>query len=363
MFRLTNAALAHATPFALVALASISSAALAGLKQSTTVSPGGFSQSAWYTSSCGCSGPVLGNDLSVGYGTVAGFNEQAFTGAATASSAISGTSGSQTSSTSGSARLGVISVRANNTQPNNAFFAQSATDAGFKDRFTITHPTLNGQAGVLTFSVTINGTISASGFAGAGSLVLETHKNGAQVAVNAALCSFPGASVGGLQNPRWGAASGPNVVLPVNRVAVFAVPFTFGTPFDVSVFARAVAGQRSSSGVTGTSTAIVDFSNNGVVWSGIQGVYQGTTPVTGASISAVSNTNWNPPVSLCDSLDFNGDGNIDPTDVDAYFSVLGEGPCLPANTNCNDLDFNNDGNIDPADVDAYFSVLGEGPCL
>ena len=94
-----------------------------------------------------------------------------------------------------------------------------------------------------------------------------------------------------------------------------------------------------------------------------QGVYQGTTPVTGASISAVSNTNWNPPVSLCDSLDFNGDGNIDPTDVDAYFSVLGEGPCLPANTNCNDLDFNNDGNIDPADVDAYFSVLGEGPCL
>jgi hypothetical protein len=66
----------------------------------------------------------------------------------------------------------------------------------------------------------------------------------------------------------------------------------------------------------------------------------------------------------CDSLDFNNDGNIDPTDVDAYFSILGEGPCLGDTGNgCSDLDYNNDGNIDPTDVDAYFSILGEGPCL
>jgi hypothetical protein len=70
-------------------------------------------------------------------------------------------------------------------------------------------------------------------------------------------------------------------------------------------------------------------------------------------------------ISSCDSLDFNNDGNIDPTDVDAYFSVLGEGPCigLPVGYTCGDLDYNNDGNIDPTDVDAYFSILGEGPCL
>ena len=65
----------------------------------------------------------------------------------------------------------------------------------------------------------------------------------------------------------------------------------------------------------------------------------------------------------CAPLDFNNDGNIDPLDVDAYFSILGEGPCLPALNTCNSLDFNGDGNIDPLDVDAYFSVLGEGPCL
>jgi hypothetical protein len=71
---------------------------------------------------------------------------------------------------------------------------------------------------------------------------------------------------------------------------------------------------------------------------------------------------WVPP---CDDLDFNNDGNIDPTDVDAYFSVLGEGQCLglPVGQVCGDLDFNNDGNISPMDVDAYFSVLGEGPCI
>jgi hypothetical protein len=66
--------------------------------------------------------------------------------------------------------------------------------------------------------------------------------------------------------------------------------------------------------------------------------------------------------AACNDLDFNNDGNIEPGDVDAYFSVLGEGPCL-GGTVCDSLDFNNDGNIEPEDVDAYFSVLGEGPCI
>ena len=66
----------------------------------------------------------------------------------------------------------------------------------------------------------------------------------------------------------------------------------------------------------------------------------------------------------CNDLDFNNDGNIEPGDVDAYFSVLGEGPCLgDTGSGCDSLDFNNDGNIEPEDVDAYFSVLGEGPCI
>ncbi len=66
----------------------------------------------------------------------------------------------------------------------------------------------------------------------------------------------------------------------------------------------------------------------------------------------------------CDPIDFNNDGSLfDPTDVDAFFSVFSEGPCIPANATCNDLDFNNDGSLfDPQDVDAFFSVFSEGPC-
>jgi hypothetical protein len=72
-----------------------------------------------------------------------------------------------------------------------------------------------------------------------------------------------------------------------------------------------------------------------------------------------------PPTPVCDSVDFNNDGSIiDPQDVDAFFSVFSEGPCIPASATCNDVDFNNDGSIfDPQDVDAFFSVFSEGPCF
>ena len=69
--------------------------------------------------------------------------------------------------------------------------------------------------------------------------------------------------------------------------------------------------------------------------------------------------------NVCDSVDFNNDGSLfDPTDIDAFFSVFSEGPCVPSGATCNDIDFNNDGSFfDPQDVDAFFSVFSEGPCL
>jgi hypothetical protein len=72
-----------------------------------------------------------------------------------------------------------------------------------------------------------------------------------------------------------------------------------------------------------------------------------------------------PQTPLCDSIDFNNDGSVfDPDDVDAFFSVFSEGPCVPVGATCNDIDFNNDGSLfDPQDVDAFFSVFSEGPCL
>jgi hypothetical protein len=68
---------------------------------------------------------------------------------------------------------------------------------------------------------------------------------------------------------------------------------------------------------------------------------------------------------VCNDIDFNNDGSFfDPTDVDAFFSVFSEGPCIPATASCDPIDFNNDGSLfDPDDIDSFFSVFSEGPCL
>lgn len=69
-------------------------------------------------------------------------------------------------------------------------------------------------------------------------------------------------------------------------------------------------------------------------------------------------------VGACDAIDFNNDCAVTPTDIEAFLSVYGEGPCIPADAACNDIDFNNDGSVfDPIDMDAFFSVYSEGPCF
>ncbi len=72
-----------------------------------------------------------------------------------------------------------------------------------------------------------------------------------------------------------------------------------------------------------------------------------------------------PCATTCDDIDFNNDGSIfDIVDVDSFFSVFSEGPCLPLGEVCNDIDFNNDGLLfDFDDIDSFLSVFSEGPCL
>ena len=72
----------------------------------------------------------------------------------------------------------------------------------------------------------------------------------------------------------------------------------------------------------------------------------------------------NLPGAQCDSIDFNNDTSMfDPADIDAFLSVYGEGPCIPATAVCNDIDFNNDGSVfDPCDIDSFLASFSEGPC-
>lgn len=74
---------------------------------------------------------------------------------------------------------------------------------------------------------------------------------------------------------------------------------------------------------------------------------------------------WTPPAP-CDSVDFNNDSSLfDPQDLEAFFSVYSEGPCIPENSpgGCNDIDFNNDCSVfDPCDINSFLVVYSEGPC-
>ncbi len=82
------------------------------------------------------------------------------------------------------------------------------------------------------------------------------------------------------------------------------------------------------------------------------------------SQTAINLARWGCPGLVCDSIDFNGDGALfDPQDIDAFLSVYGEGPCVPADASCSDIDFNSDGSLfDPCDIDSFLLVFSEGPC-
>ena len=112
------------------------------------------------------------------------------------------------------------------------------------------------------------------------------------------------------------------------------------TPFRSE---RAPDGPSASSPMTG--------------WTGTGGTGSYAITLTGACFAG-------PSGPICNDIDFNNDGSFfDPDDVDAFFSVFSEGPCIPATATCDGVDFNNDGSLfDPCDIDAFFLVFSEGPC-
>jgi hypothetical protein len=93
--------------------------------------------------------------------------------------------------------------------------------------------------------------------------------------------------------------------------------------------------------------------------------------VTGYARRSINNMDeavlWTGPVDtpvICNDIDVNNDGaSFDPQDIDAFFSVFSEGPCIPASAGCDGIDFNNDGSLfDPCDIAAFLTVFAEGPC-
>ena len=348
--------------FALLLASGVCVCAHAGISQSTLVSPGGFIQVGATPGSTG-SISFPGNDLSPFLVHPSSqFFEASFSGLSSVSRSASSTATNISNNCTGTVGMGYALMESANSAPNSAAGPFGVANGGWKETFTITHPSHNGQSGTLQFTVSVSTFLRATGFAGSASVRVVPYKDNSTVPQN----SFydPGESVPfgtGVQYGNWSISTfsvNEVVTLPVNDAVTFGVPFTFGTPFTLGVYSWARAGMRSQSGVTGVSTGLAE--NAVIRWGGILGVFAGATPVTaGSTVSGSTGKDWGPgtqPPDPCPG-DFNMDGQVDDADfiifAQAYNILDCADPAMPSGCIC---DMNGDGFVDDADfVDFVFA--------
>lgn len=340
----------------------LAAGASAGISQLTLVSPGGFVQAGSTLTAQGSIG-WPGDDLAP-FVLNAGsdFEEGSFAGLGVVARNAASSGANSNSSSSGTVGMGYALLDASNNAPNSAQGPFGLANGGWKETFTITHPSHNGQAGTLQFTVDVSGFLKATGFAGSASIRIAPYKDNSTVLSNSFFNPGDSTPLGtDRQYGNWAIATfaaNSTETLPVNGTATFGIPFTFGTPFTVGVYGWARAGMRSQSGVQGNSTALVE---NGVItWGGILGVFAGSTPVTaGSTVIGASGKDWGPgtqPPDPCPG-DFNNDGFVDDADFvifAASYNILDcADPSMPPNC---PGDMNGDGFVDDADfVDFAFA--------
>jgi hypothetical protein len=195
--------------------------------------------------------------------------------------------------------LGYMKMGGSNSGDNNSWRHGSGS-GGWIDTLNFNAPGKTGQAGLMTFTLTITGTMATTGFSGWSQFVLANYKNKQLVPQDDIFKNAYGPHE--ISTDRQGIAFGvtSTPTTPgnriVNRSVLFTVPFTFGTAFEHGVFALSIAKTRSVSGVSGVSTSAIDFTNT-VTWNGINQVLDNNgNPVAGWSMTSASGTNWAGPV-------------------------------------------------------------------
>ena len=193
-------------------------------------------------------------------------------------------------SASGSATLGQLKLFAHSRATPAAGFAQAEATGGWVDMLTLTP--LNaadiGKSAQLNFAIQADGTLAGqlgsdfSWNSGAG-LGIKPYVN------DGSLPAGPGAEffVGGQGQNNFPYNQ------TVNQQVGFSATITLGTPFELGVFARAIAGNASSGGVYQFNDATVDFSNT-LSWAGITALTLGgnAAPYT---LSSASGIDWTQP--------------------------------------------------------------------
>lgn len=296
-----------------LALMATPGVALGAISQSGIASPGGFIQAGAYSTSSGGS-LIPGTDMVASIGAGQDFEEHAFAGLGIVSADAAYSDGVIINSTSGNGGMGFLRGSASNRFTCSNPFAIAGINGGWKETFTVSHPTLNGQAEFMVFQVRVHGTLAAHGFNGAAAVITTGYKNNTELMMNSLFNRGNSDAIStDRQRAQWGVASSPDITRNVDGAVTMAVPITFGQSFTLGVYAFIRAGQRSSGGGSCISTSSADFSSGGVTWGGIHSIQSGGTPVSGYTVVSATTFDWHRPYGVCisDVDDGTGSGNPD----------------------------------------------------
>jgi hypothetical protein len=229
--------------------------------------------------------------------------------------------------------------------------ADVSLDAGgngyIHDVLTITNPAVpSGTSGTLTYTIRVSGAFTAPSGSSASSYQFQSAFGGG---------SFDMTHAGRLFAPDLGGNWSGD---PFGDYSA-TVPFTYGTPLQLTIQCTGSAQAANSGSGQGHATV----SNLRFDWRGVGNVTANGSPAPGFSIASQSGTQYGgslPPP--CGTADFNCDGAVGTdADIESFFACL-SGNCPPPPCTST-ADFNGDGGVGTdADIEAFFRVLAGGAC-
>jgi hypothetical protein len=189
-------------------------------------------------------------------------------------------------SSSATATWGTITLETQLSGPNAAHFPRATATAGWVDMLTIssTNPLENGSSATLSFSLDVQADLLVvdPAFNSGASMGLKPYVDDGILASTP--FSFSRSGQGQIGSPYHEV---------VDSIATFSVPIVLGTPFELGIFANALAGTSSEASVFLINTSSADVSS--ITWRGISGVTLAGQPVD-YDLSSLSGTDWTQPV-------------------------------------------------------------------
>lgn len=201
-------------------------------------------------------------------------------GTVSSSAAYASASLNTTLSGQGTAGFGVLKLRAESSAPNRTHFPATLAQGGWEDTLFHAAPTPAdvGKNADLTFSLWVDGDLSAAGFNAGARMQLVAYV-GSNVSHHPWDLSFGGQ---GFQGDPYQET--------VGGLYSMTIPVPLGVAFDLGIAGRAQAGPASYGAIDIINTGLVDFSHT-VRWAGIDSfVYNGIPLDT--NFDAASGIDW-----------------------------------------------------------------------